>query len=66
MVQQTANGVTESETGTMGCGKTHNLNAQGCADCYCYCYCVGYLGVRVGVQANSYSCYLDDLPLYIL
>jgi len=65
MVQQTANGATESESGTMGCGKTHNLTAQGCADYYGYCYCAGYLDARVVVKAKSYLCCLDDLPLII-
>ena len=66
MVQQTVYDATASESGTMGYGTTRNLTAQGCAGCYGYCYCAGYLDARVGVQANSYSCCLDDLPLYIL
>ena len=66
MVQQTVYDATVNESGTMGCGKTHSLTAQGCAGCYRYCYCADYPDARVEVQANSYSCCLDDPPLYIL
>jgi hypothetical protein len=66
MVQQTVYDANASENGTMGYGKTHNLNAQGCAGCYHSCYCAGYLDARVGVKANSYSCCLDDPPLYFI
>ena len=53
MVQQTVYDATESESGTMGCGKTHNLTERGCVDYYDYGYCAGYLGARVGVKAKS-------------